>query len=166
MAVYFFYGEEDFNIDSELEKMRSNLNPDFISMSYKNLCRPNYVDLITALRSSPMMFGSSLCIVDISDYFFANDYNFDDNELEDIQNALENNGEGIDIVFVVRIPRDEGRKIDTRRKLFKILSKFNTTEFQQFSPFKTAELSNWIKNRAKTKKLKINDDAITILLNI
>ena len=164
MAVYFFYGEEDFNIDLELSNMRSKLNPDFLSMSCKNLDHPDFEDLITALRSAPMMFGNSLCIINVSNYFFSNDYNFEDSQIDDISNALENNQDGIDIVFIVIIPRDEGRKIDTRRKLFKVLSKYNAKEFQPLSPFKTAEISAWIKNRAKDKKLKINDDAISVLI--
>ena len=164
MAVYFFYGEEDFNIDLELDKMRSKLNPDFLSMSYKVLDKPDFADLINALRSSPMMFGSSLTVVNIQDYFFSEGYNFEDKEIDEVQNALDNNQEGIDIVFVVRIPRGEGRKIDSRRKLYKVLSKYNVKEFQPFSSFKTAEISAWIKNRAKEKKLKIDDDAVSVLI--
>ena len=164
MAVYFFYGEEDFNIDLELDKMRSKLNPDFLSMSYKVLDKPDFADLINALRSSPMMFGSSLTVVNIQDYFFGEGYNFEDKEIDEVQNALDNNQEGIDIVFVVRIPRGEGRKIDSRRKLYKVLSKYNVKEFQPFSSFKTAEISAWIKNRAKEKKLKIDDDAVSVLI--
>ena len=164
MAVYFFYGEEDFNIDLALESMRSKLNPDFLSMSYRVLDNPGYEDMITALRSSPMMFGTSLTVIDIKDYFFAESYNFDDNQLDDIQNALDNNQDGIDIVFVVKVPRGDGKKVDSRRKLFKILSKYNSQEFPAFLSYKTAEISSWIKNRARDKKLKINDDAISVLI--
>ena len=164
MAVYFLYGEEDFNIDIELDKMRSNLNPDFLSISYHTLDNPDFDDLITALRTSPMMFGSSLTVIDIKDYFFADDYNFDDKQLSEIESALNNNQEAVDIVFIVRIPYKGDKKIDTRRKLFKILSKFNSKEFQPIPSYKTTEISAWIKNRAKDKKLKINEDAIEVLI--
>lgn len=40
MAVYFFYGDEDYNIELELSKMSSNLNPDFKSMSLQTLDNP------------------------------------------------------------------------------------------------------------------------------
>ena len=50
MAVYFFYGDEDYNIELELSDMSSKLNPDFKSMSYQVLDNPPYPDLITALR--------------------------------------------------------------------------------------------------------------------
>ena len=164
MAVYFFYGEEDYNIEIELNKLRSKLNPDFLSMSYKNLDNPKFDDLINALRVTPMMFGSSLTVIDIERYFSSDDIKFDDKELAEIESSLENVQDNVDIVFVVKIPRDSGKKLDSRRKLYKILSKFNVQEFPQFSPFKQAELSAWIKSKAKEKKLKINDDAITVLI--
>ena len=164
MAVYFFYGEEDFNIDLELDKMRSKLNPDFIAMSYKILDNPDFSEMINALRTTPMMFGSSLVVINANAYFFSEGNKLEDKELQEIEDSLNSNQENVDIVFVVKIPRDDGKKIDTRRKLYKILSKFNTKEFPQFSPFKTAEISAWIKNRAKEKKLKINEDAVELLI--
>ena len=57
MAVYFFHGDEDYNIELELEKMVSKLNPDFKSMNFQVLDNPVYSTLITALRTPPMMFG-------------------------------------------------------------------------------------------------------------
>lgn len=164
MAVYFFYGEEDFNIDIELDKLRSKLNPDFLSMSYHSLDNPDFSDLITVLRSSPMMFGSSLAVIDLYKYFFTDNFSFDDKQLSEIEDALNDNQDTTDVAFVVRVPYNGDKKIDTRRKLFKILSKFNAKEFQPFSPFKTSEISAWIKNHAKSKKLKIDDEAINVLI--
>ena len=164
MAVYFIYGEDDYNIDLKLGELRSKLNPDFLSMSYKSVKNPDFDTLINLLRSAPMMFGSSLYIIDIADYFFDNKYNFEDKEITEIESALNDNQEGVDIVFVVRASYGEGKKIDSRRKLFKVLSKFNKQEYQYLPSYKTAEISSWIKDRAKEKKIKINDDAITVLI--
>ena len=50
MAVYFFYGDEDYLIDSQIEAMRLKLNPDFLSMSFKTFDNPEYGDLISVLR--------------------------------------------------------------------------------------------------------------------
>ena len=84
MAVYFFYGEEDFNIDLELDKMRSKLNPDFIAMNYKLLDNPDFAELINAVRTAPMMFGSSLIIIDACKYFFSEGNKFEDKELQEL----------------------------------------------------------------------------------
>ena len=48
MAVYFFYGDEDYNIELELNKMISALNPDFKSMSLQVLDNPDFQSLIGA----------------------------------------------------------------------------------------------------------------------
>lgn len=160
MAVYFLYGDEDYNIELELEKMRSKLNPDFISMSYKVLDNPDYQTLIQALRTPPMMFGESLFIINSESYFSGNKNVFDDSELDDIDDALKNNPESLNIVFVLKLPRDENKKPDSRRKLFKILSKYNTKEFPTFKTYKVAEIAAWVKNRGKTKGISFKDDAV------
>ena len=164
MAVYFFYGDEDFNIELEIEDMKSKLNPDFISMSFQVLDNPEYSELSTALRTPPMMFGNMLVVINSEKYFLSNKNFFEDSELEDIEDALKNNPEGLDIVFVVKLPRDENKKLDSRRKLYKILSKYNPKEFPSFKTYKTAEISGWIKLRAKKKGLSLKDDALELLI--
>ncbi len=164
MAVYFFYGDEDFNIDLEVEKMRAKLNPDFLSMSFQSLDNPEYAELITALRTPPMMFGDMLVVINSDKYFIGVKNFFEDSELEDIEDALTNNPETLNIVFVYKLPRDENKKPDSRRKLFKILNKFNVTEFPTFKTYKVTEISEWIKKHAKKKDLTLKDDAINLLI--
>lgn len=166
MAVYFFYGDEDFLIDSEIESMRSKLNPDFISMSYKTFDNPQYPELINILRTPPMMFGESLFIINADKYFSSKENFFEDSELEDIEDALKNNPDMLNIVFAAKLSRDEGKKIDSRRKLYKILSKFNMQEFQAFKTYKTAEIADWIRRRAKKKDLLLKDDAVNLLIEL
>ena len=165
MAVYFYYGDEDFNIEIEIEKMRSKLNQDFIAMNFQVLDNPEYPELITALRTPPMMFGDMLIVIHSDKYFLSQKNFFEDSELDDIEDALKNNPESLNVVFVVKLPRDEGKKLDSRRKLYKILTKYNSQEFQTFKTYKTAEISAWIKNHAKKNKdLTLNDDAIELLI--
>lgn len=165
MAVYFYYGDEDFNLDLEIEKHRAKLNQDFIAMSYQTLDNPEYTDLITALRTPPMMFGDMLIIINADKYFSSQKNFFEDSELEDIEDALKNNPESLNIIFVVKLPRDEGKKLDSRKKLYKILSKHNAQEFASFKTYKVAEISAWLKNHAKKNKgLTLNEDAINLLI--
>ena len=164
MAIYFFYGDEDFNIELKLEEMKSKLNKDFIAMNFQTLDNPTYPDLINALRTQPVMFGEMLIVINSDKYFSSQKNFFEDSELSDIEDALNNNPESLNIVFVVKLPREENKKIDTRRKLYKILSKYNTQEFQTFKTYKTAEISSWIKQHAKKKNLILNDDATELLI--
>ena len=164
MSVYFFYGDEDYNIELEIENMRSKLNQDFISMNFQVLDNPEYSELITALRTPPMMFGNMLVVINAEKYLTSQKNYFEDSELADIEDALKNNPDSLDIVFVVKLPRDEGKKPDSRRKLYKILSKFNTKEFPVFKTYKTADIAEWIKKRAKSKNLVLKEDAINLLI--
>lgn len=165
MAIYFFYGAEDFNIDLEIEKRKSLLNQDFISMNYQVLDNPEYSELITALRTPPMMFGEMLIIINSEEYFFSKKNFFEDSELKDIEDALNNNPESLNVVFVVKLPRDEDKKIDSRKKLFKILNKYNVQEFQPYKSYKIADISAWVRNHAKKHKdLTLNNDALDLLV--
>ena len=161
MAVYFFYGEEDFNIEKEIEKLKGNLDKNFLEMSYKVYDNPKFADLISILRTQPMMFGKMLIIIKCIDYFSKT---FEDKEIKEITKALEDNNENLDIVFAAQLPRDEGKKLDSRKKLFKLLSKYNAKEFATIPTYKTTELEAWIKKQAQSKKLKMTQEALTAIV--
>ena len=112
MAIYFFYGDEDYNLDLAIESMKSKLNPDFLSMSFQTYENPEYSTLSQILRTPPMMFGDMLIVVQSDKYFLSQKNFFDDSELADIEDALANNPEALDVVFTVKLPRDENKKID------------------------------------------------------
>jgi len=164
MAVYFYYGEEDYNIDLAVDEFKSKLNPDFLAMSFQNFDNPEYAQLISALRTQPMMFGNMLILINADKYLLSQKSFFEDSELEDIKDALSNCPANLDIIFCVKISRDEGKKIDSRKKLFKILNQFNPKEFETIKTYKTSELISWIKNRAKKKDLFIDNDACETLI--
>lgn len=162
MAVYFFYGEEDYNIEQEIEKLKKGLDKNFLEMSFKTYDHPSFPDLISILRSQPMMFGKMLVVINCLKYFSKT---YEDKELKEIEEALENNTENLDVVFVAQLPRNEGVKIDARRKLFKILKKYNAKEFPLIPTYKTAELESWITKQGKTKGIKLDRNALTAIIS-
>ena len=162
MAVYFFYGEEDFNIEKEVEKLKKSLDKNFLEMSFKTYNNPKFVDLIAILRSQPMMFGKMLIIINCLDYFSKT---FEDKEIKQIAEALENNNDNLDIVFVAELPRGEGKKLDSRKKFFKTLSKYNAREFPTIPTYKVADLEDWIKKQGKSKDIKFEQDALTAIIS-
>lgn len=162
MAVYFFYGEEDFNIEKEIEKLKQSLDKNFLEMSFKTYNNPKFADLIAILRSQPMMFGKMLIIINCLDYFSKT---FEDKEIKQIAEALENNNDNLDIVFVAELPRGEGKKLDSRKKFFKTLSKYNTKEFPTIPTYKVADLEDWIKKQGKSKDIKFEPDALTAIIS-
>lgn len=162
MAVYFFYGEEDFNIEQEIEKLKKDLDKNFLEMSFKTYDNPKFPDLISILRTQPMMFGKMLVVINCLDYFSKT---FDDKEIKQIAEVLEENNDNLDIVFVAQLKRDEGKKLDSRKKFFKTLSKYNAQEFAVIPTYKTAELEGWIIKQAKAKKLKMDTGAATAMIS-
>lgn len=161
MAVYFFYGEEDFNIEQEINKLKKRLDKNFLEMSFKTYNNPNFADLISILRTQPMMFGKMLIVINCINYFSKT---FEDYELKEIENAIENNNDDLDIVFAAQLPRGEGKKFDSRKKLFKILSKQNTKEFSTIPTYKTADLESWIIKMGKSKDLQFDKGALEAII--
>lgn len=160
--IYFFYGDEDFNIDLEVEKLKKELDPNFLEMSYKTYDHPKFPDLIAILRTQPMMFGKMLIVIDCFKYFSES---FEDKEIAQITEALEANNDSLDIVFTAKIPRDEGKKLDSRRKLYKLLSKQNAKEFATIPSYKP-ELNSWIIKQAKSYKLNLTPEAVQTLISM
>ena len=162
MAIYFFYGEEDYNIEQEIETLKSKLDKNFLDMSYKVYDHPKFPELIAILRSQPLMFGKMLVVIKCVNYFSKT---FEDKEIKEITSALENNNENLDVVFLAELPRDGRKKLDSRKKFFKLLSKFNAKNFPIIPSYKTAELEAWVKSRATAKKLKLGANSATTLVN-
>ncbi len=165
--IYFFYGDEEFNISNEIKKFKDKLDKDFIEMSYKYFNNPKFPDLVAAIKSQPMMFGKMLLEINCLSYLSgksAEDGGLDDKQIKQITEALDSVGENLDIIFVAQLPPDSQKKIDKRKKFFKVLSKYNAKEFPQIPSYKTAELESWIKQQGKSKDLKLSDTVVSEML--
>lgn len=168
--IYFFYGDEEFNISNEIKKFKDKLDKNFLEMSYKYYNNPKFPDLVAILKTQPMMFGKMLIEINCLSYLSgksSDDKGFDDKQIKQITEALDSCSESLDIIFTAQLPPDSQKKIDKRKKFFKLLSKYNAKEFLQIPSYKTAELESWIKQQAKTKDLKLTDEiASAILLQV
>lgn len=164
--IYFFYGDEEFNISNEIKKFKEKLDKNFIEMSYKCYNNPKFADLVAILKTQPMMFGKMLIEINCLSYLSgkSDDKSFDDKQIAQITEALDGCSENLDVIFVGQIPPDSQKKIDKRKKFFKLLSKYNAKEFPQIPSYKTAELEAWIKQQAKTKDLKLSAEAVSNIL--
>ena len=161
MGIYFFYGDEDYLIEEELKKYRGKLDTNFSSMNYVVHDNPSYPDLIAILRTQPMMFGKLMVVINCEALLSSS---LEEYQLKEISEALEGNTDSLDIFFVVRYPRNEGKKPDSRKKIYKILSKYNTQEFPTIKTYKTAELTDRINNEAKKHNITLDSAAANILI--
>lgn len=163
MGIYFFYGDEDYNIEQEIKKLRKKLlDENFASMNFKVVNNPNFADLIALLRTQPMMFGNQMIVINCENYFSKA---LEDNELDEISKALEDNVSSLYVVFVVALARNEGKKLDSRKRIYKIITKFaQTQEFPTFKTYKTDEIINWINKEAKKLEITVEKEAAMTLI--
>lgn len=163
MSIYFFYGDEDYNIEQEIKKLKKKLlDKNFSSMNFKTADNPSFADLISLLRTQPMMFGNMMAVINCQEYFSKA---FEDSQLEEISTALEDNSESLCVVFTAILPRNEGKKIDSRKKIYKIITKYaQSQEFPTFKTYKIEDISSWINKEAKKHEIKLDKDAILTLI--
>ncbi|MFA7658020.1 MAG: DNA polymerase III subunit delta [Candidatus Gastranaerophilaceae bacterium] len=163
MSIYFFYGDEDYNIELEIKKLKKKLlDKNFAVMNFKTADNPSFPDLISLLRTQPMMFGNLMVVINCEEYFSKT---FEDDQIEEISRALEDNVESLCVVFAAILPRNEGKKIDSRKKIYKIITKYaQTQEFPTFKTYKIEDISNWINKEARKHEITLEKEAVLTLI--
>jgi DNA polymerase-3 subunit delta len=165
MAVFLFYGQEEYLMEKEIKKLKNELlDTSFMSMAYKVFDNPSFNELMTCVQSVPLMFGNTLSIINFDKYLIGNQASYDDKQIALLDGALSSINNGVNIIFVCKVARDENKKPDARKKLYKTISKYSQVrEFAQFKNYQ-AELNAQIAKMAKEKGLTINGDNIKILI--
>lgn len=168
MPVYLYWGEEEFNINLEVNDSRSKLlDPAWAMLNHKILNEPDINTLIESLQVTPMFTGNMLIEVKSSSIFMrgtkkAGNSNVLNKKLLDL---LENLNDKLYVIFICEVPRDSGKKIDSSLKIVKIIQKCGIIkDFPAFKQYQEKDLLLWIKQRASKKKVKITDKAALLLL--
>ena len=165
--LYFFYGQEEFNIEAEIEKIKSKtLDKTFAAANYHVYNNPSFQESTEILQTAPLMFGKVVSLVNCEKYFFdiKGKINFEDKELKILEGIIENIPDVLTVIFVCKIPRNEIKKIDSRRKIFKIITKHaQTVEFPEFKPYQK-EYAAWLQKRIKQKELFASSDTVNFLI--
>ena len=165
--IYFLHGQEDYLIEQELQKLKTKIvDKTFLATNYRVVENPKYLELIDILRTPSLMFGNVFIVINCEKYFFyaKGKINFEDKELKEIEDIISTMPESLHIAFVCKIDRESTKKIDTRRKLYKILAK--NAQMQEFPEFKSyqKELVAWVQKTAKSKDLILAGDVIQFLI--
>lgn len=165
MAVFLFYGQEEYLMDKEIKKLKGELlDSSFISMAYKVFDNPPFSTLIECVQSAPLMFGNTLSVIYLNEYLIGNEESLDDKQISSLDSALSTLNPSVNIIFVCKVPRDEKKKPDSRKKIYKTLSKYSQVrEFAQFRSY-DKQLPVEIQKMAKEKDITISSDAITFLI--
>lgn len=165
MAVFLFYGQEEYLMEKEIKKLKSELlDASFMSMAYKVFDNPAFSTLIECVQSAPLMFGNTLSIISLDKYLVGNKMSLDDKQLESFEYSLSTLSNSVNIIFVCKIPRDENKKPDSRKKFYKILAKYaQVREFAQFKNY-DKQLPLEIQKMAKEKDLTVNSSDVALFI--
>lgn len=165
MAVFLFYGQEEYLMEKEIKKLKNELlDASFMSMAYKVFDNPPFNTLIECVQSAPLMFGNTLSIVYLDKYLIGNKMSLDDKQIESIEYSLSTLSDSVNIIFVCKIARDENKKPDSRKKFYKVLSKY--AQVREFAQYRTydKQLPTEIQKMAKEKDLTISSDSVAVLI--
>lgn len=167
MSVWFFHGKEEYRISKEVEKLKKELvDPAFKAMNFRIFYSPLPQELIEICNSAPLMFGNVVSLVHCENYFFKiknKKVDFSDEQISSLDFAMNSIADSNNIIFVCNIPRDEDKKIDSRTKLFKLLSKHSKVkEFPQFRDY-DKEFVSFVSSMIKEKELSSDLKTITHL---
>lgn len=165
--LFFFWGEEDFLINLEIEKIKSkNIDKNFETMAYKRLYKPCFDDVITSVQSIPMMFGNIMHVIDMNKFLLngEEDSAIEDWQLKSFEEALKNKSEKNIVVLRCIIPSDSKKKVDARKKIYKIISKY--AEEKQFHFYKDFDknLPKIIMELGADKGLKISANVASFII--
>lgn len=168
MPTYVYSGEEEFNIELAVKKLRNKvLDPDWVTFNHKVLDSPSIQTIIETISTIPMGFGEVLVEVRNQNIFSRNtkgkEKSLSENDEKDIKillDMLPDLSERINLLFVIVFPRNSKRKVDKTLKTTKAVEKCGIMQhFEPFSPFKPNEVVSWINDAARELKVKINNDA-------
>ncbi len=143
--VYLFYGEEDFLIDCEIEKLKASLKP-FLCESIDGEREDAETAVIEGIRTPPMFGSSKLMLV--------KNLKNGDSMIDSIKGMAE----GVGLIFTAE-------KVDKRSKFFKFISSIGEVrEFRPFMEWQQEELLSWIIQRIKERGKSIGSHGANYLL--
>ena len=144
MPTYLYWGEEDFNIELAVKRLRKKLlDPDWAAFNHKVFDSPALQTIIESASTIPMGFGDVLIEIYNQNIFSRKTKEkktpaVDEKHLQELLELIPELPDRINLLFVVVFPRGAKKKIDKGLKTTKTIEKHGVIQqFDAFSPFKT-----------------------------
>ncbi len=162
MPVKLICGNEDFDIENSLKKIRKKvISPDFLLTNRKVILfdeknNSDLMNIIEAIESTPMMFGNSLIEI-YSKKLFTRGQTQDEKLLNRLIEDIKTLPENLYVIFVCIFEKDSDKKADSAKKLYKIIKE--TGEIEEYKAalfYETDKIALRAVSMAKTKKLELN----------
>lgn len=161
MPVKLICGNEDFDIENSLKKIRKKvIPPDFLLTNRKVIFfdeknNSDLMNVIEAIESTPMMFGNLLVEI-YSKKLFTRGQSQDEKLLNRLIEDLKTLPETLYIVFICAFERDSDKKADSTKKLYKVIKEVGEIEEYKAALFyETDKIALRVVSIAKGKKLEI-----------
>ena len=172
MPVYLFWGDEDFTLENEIKTIKDEVldtssGIEISPLNYRCLDNPDFKALIDALRSQPMMFGDVVYKIRADKYFLetTKKVKLDDKQTEEVIKALEMVSDRVHIILTCPIERNDRKKPDSRKKLYKAVQKFGSIkEFPSFKAYEEYKILPILKTMVQKAKLKADNNILTMLI--
>ena len=170
MSNYFFWGQEEYNIELEIQKIKEKyLDENFSSMNLRYYDAPIFNELQNILLTTGTMFGNIINIVSCDKYVLSGrtGTKFSDSELNELSKSLETASENIHTIFTLKIPRNidnkDLKKIPSKDFCKILINKTQSKEFKQYRNY-DKDLFNWVIQRSKEKELLISTDVAKYII--
>lgn len=150
--IYLIYGEEDYFINKEIDKIKNEYK-DYEVVSY-DMTLNNISDALEdALMGS--LFSSNKLIVCTNSFFLTGTKCEIEHKIDDLLKYLTIDSDNI---LVLSVNSDT---LDNRKKIVKELNKFKVIKCDKLKP---NELNKFIKDYCKNNNYKINEDAVNLMI--
>lgn len=168
MPVKLYCGNDEYSLNQELQKTRQSLlQKDFADLNRKVLIEklPKQIELreiVEQIETTPMIFGNLVVEIHATSLFTRGKTD-NDAWLTRLINNLKDVPDNVFVIFVCLFPKDTDKKIDSAKKLVKIIKEVGEIkEFNAFKFYETNKIIEWILKTAKSKKLILSNQNATI----
>lgn len=150
--IYLIYGEEDYFINKEIDKIKNEYK-DYELVNY-DMTLNNISDALEdALMGS--LFSSNKLIVCTNAFFLTGTKCDIEHKIDDLLKYLTIESDNILVITV------NTETLDNRKKIVKELNKHKVIKCDKLKPF---ELNKFIKDYCKNNDYKINEDAVNLFI--
>lgn len=168
MPIEFFWGDEDYLIEKETDKIKNNvLKGDINELNFRVVDNPSFSLFSEVLRTNAMMFGDVVIVIKCAKYFLESKQKekLDEKQTKELIDAFNSISDRVHIILICPTPKGEKKKPDSRKKLYKELIKITKPkEFPSFKSYEEYKIIPYVKSMAKELDLTINNEECVLLI--
>ncbi len=154
ILIYFFYGENEFRINKEIEKIKLKyLEENQIDFNFDRISNPSATDILNIADSYPVIADKRIILIDSFEDAILND--------EDLIRYANNPSPTSIIIFYKNAP-----KLNENNSFLKTLKPKKYFKLIKIRPLYDSELPKYISEMCREKKINMNEETIYYFLRI